>query len=81
MDLQTCNMQRSPLGGRGFESFGEDPLLSGMITAAYINGVQSKGVSACVKHYVANDQEFERFSADCESRLAREGRRGAEAQS
>lgn len=57
-------MQRSPLGGRGFESFGEDPTLSGLITAAYINGLQSQGVAACVKHYVANDQEFERFSID-----------------
>lgn len=57
-------MQRSPLGGRSFESFAEDPTLSGMITAAYCNGVQSKQVAACVKHFVANEQEFERFSND-----------------
>ncbi|KDE04413.1 hypothetical protein MVLG_05128 [Microbotryum lychnidis-dioicae p1A1 Lamole] len=60
----TCNMQRSPLGGRGFESFAEDPHLSGMLTANYVEGVQSTGVAACVKHFVANDQEFERFSSD-----------------
>ncbi|KAM0789495.1 hypothetical protein ACM66B_000314 [Microbotryomycetes sp. NB124-2] len=60
----TCNMQRSPLGGRGFESFAEDPYLSGMVTSAYVNGLQSKGVAACVKHFVGNEQEFERFSTD-----------------
>ncbi|KAJ7498630.1 glycoside hydrolase family 3 protein [Mycena latifolia] len=59
----TVNTQRSPLGGRGFESFSEDPVLNGMIAAAYINGVQSKGVSATIKHYVANDQEFQRERA------------------
>ncbi|KAG6861560.1 hypothetical protein C0995_014856 [Termitomyces sp. Mi166 len=56
----TVNTQRSPLGGRGFESFSEDPCLNGTIAAAYINGLQSKGVSATIKHYVANDQEFQR---------------------
>ena len=56
----TVNTQRSPLGGRGFESFSEDPVLNGTIAAAYINGLQSKGVSATIKHFVANDQEFER---------------------
>jgi beta-glucosidase len=57
----TVNTQRSPLGGRGFESFSEDPHLNGTIAAAYINGLQSKGVAATIKHYVANDQEFERY--------------------
>ena len=56
----TVNTQRSPLGGRGFESFSEDPHLNGTIAAAYINGLQSKGVAATIKHFVANDQEFER---------------------
>lgn len=62
------NTQRSPLGGRGFESFSEDPVLNGTIAAAYINGLQSKGVSATIKHYVANDQEFQRFSISSKDR-------------
>ncbi|KAG6817888.1 hypothetical protein H0H87_001720 [Tephrocybe sp. NHM501043] len=62
----TVNTQRSPLGGRGFESFSEDPHLNGTIAAAYINGLQSKGVSATIKHFVANDQEFQRFSISSE---------------
>ncbi|KAJ7180401.1 glycoside hydrolase family 3 protein [Mycena crocata] len=70
----TVNTQRSPLGGRGFESFSEDPILNGTIAAAYINGLQSKGVSATLKHYVANDQEFQRFSisSDLSERALRE---------
>lgn len=57
-------MQRSPLGGRGFESFSEDPYLAGAISAATINGIQSKGVGATIKHFVANDQEHERQSSN-----------------
>jgi len=70
----TVNTQRSPLGGRGFESFSEDPHLNGTIAAAYINGLQSKGVAATIKHYVANDQEFERMSisSDVGERALRE---------
>ncbi|TFK64048.1 glycoside hydrolase family 3 protein [Pluteus cervinus] len=70
----TVNIQRSPLGGRSFESFSEDPHLNGTIAAAYINGLQAKGVSATIKHYVANDQEFERFSisSDLSERALRE---------
>ncbi|KAF8892689.1 glycoside hydrolase family 3 protein [Infundibulicybe gibba] len=60
----TCNIQRSPLGGRSFESFSEDPYLSGMMSSAYINGLQSEGVAATIKHFVANDQEHERTAAD-----------------
>ncbi|KAI0700577.1 glycoside hydrolase family 3 protein [Cytidiella melzeri] len=62
----TINTQRSPLGGRGFESFSEDPHLNGKIAAAYVNGLQSTGVSACIKHFVANDQEFQRMSVSSE---------------
>ena len=58
----TVNIQRSPLGGRGFESFSEDPHLNGTIAGAYINGVQSEGVAATIKHYVANDQEYQRYA-------------------
>jgi beta-glucosidase len=60
----TVNLHRSPRGGRHFESYSEDPELSSRICVAYISGVQSQGVGACVKHFVANDQEFERFTID-----------------
>jgi len=60
----TTNMQRSPLGGRGFESFSEDPYLAGAMSAATIKGIQSTGVAATIKHYVCNDQEDQRQSVD-----------------
>ncbi|MEM7140249.1 MAG: glycoside hydrolase family 3 C-terminal domain-containing protein [Actinomycetota bacterium] len=60
----TVNLHRSPRGGRHFESYSEDPALSSRICVAYISGVQSQGVGACVKHFIANDQEFERFTID-----------------
>ncbi|KAI9643861.1 beta-glucosidase [Ciborinia camelliae] len=56
----TINMQRSPLGGRGFESFSEDPVLSGLGAAALVNGIQETGVQATIKHFVCNDQEHNR---------------------
>ena len=60
----TVNMQRSPLGGRGFESFSEDPVLAGQCAAAVVNGIQDTGVQAAIKHFVANDQEHERMAVD-----------------
>ncbi|KAG9126937.1 hypothetical protein FRC07_001313 [Ceratobasidium sp. 392] len=62
----TVNIQRSPLGGRGFESYSEDPLLSGTLARAFIKGVQSENVAATIKHYVCNDSEFERMSMSSE---------------
>lgn len=58
----TINMARYPLGGRNFESFGEDPLLTSAIAVAYVIGVQEEGVGACAKHFVANDVEFARLT-------------------
>lgn len=60
----TVNMHRSPLNGRGFESFSEDPCLSGILAARIIEGVQSGGSAAVLKHFVANDQETEKRSVD-----------------
>jgi beta-glucosidase len=60
----TVNLHRSPLGGRHFECYSEDPLLTGEIAAGYIAGVQEGGVAATVKHFVANDSETDRFTVD-----------------
>lgn len=61
MMLAPCvNIQRTPYGGRNFESFGEDPHLASRMAVAYIKGVQSQGVIATVKHFAANNQEFQR---------------------
>ena len=62
----TINLHRSPLGGRHFEAFSEDPVLTADLAAAYVRGVQDNGVGATVKHYVANDYETDRFTASTE---------------
>ena len=60
----TINLHRSPLGGRHFECFSEDPLLTGVLATSYVRGLQSKQIGACPKHYIANDFETDRFNAD-----------------
>ena len=62
----TVNLHRSPLGGRHFEAYSEDPLLTARLCVAFVKGLQSQGVGASVKHYVANDSEFERMSISSE---------------
>lgn len=60
----TVNLHRSPLGGRHFEAYSEDPYLTGVIGTGYVQGVQSGGVGTTVKHFVANDAETDRFTVD-----------------
>src|SRR6266571_1428004 len=64
----TINLMRSPLGGRGFECFAEDPVLTAEIAVAYVTGVQEAGVATTVKHYVGNDSETDRWNY--EARIA-----------
>ena len=70
----TVNLHRNPLAGRNFECFSEDPHLSAVSAVAIIDGIQSRGVGACVKHLVANDSEFERhtISSEVGERVLRE---------
>lgn len=70
----TLNLHRGPLAGRHFECFSEDPLLAGRTGAALIRGIQSRGVAATAKHYVANDSETGRLTLDAriDERVLRE---------
>ena len=70
----TVCIVRTPLAGRTFESFSEDPLLTARIAGAYVEGVQAGGVACCIKHFACNDQEHERMtiSAEVDERALRE---------
>ncbi|WP_329278435.1 beta-glucosidase family protein [Streptomyces sp. NBC_00691] len=61
----TVNLHRTPLGGRHFEAYSEDPFLTGAVGTGYVQGVQDGGVGTTVKHFVANDAETDRFTVDC----------------
>ena len=60
----TINVMRTPLGGRGFESFGEDPVLIARLAVAYVDGLRQASVAAAAKHYVGNDSETQRWTYD-----------------
>ena len=68
------NIKRSPLCGRNFEYFSEDPYLAGELSSSYINGVQSRGVGTSIKHFAANNQEYQRMycSSEVDERTLRE---------
>ena len=70
----TVNLHRHPFGGRHFECYSEDPWLTSRIAVALIRGLQEAGIGACIKHYVANDSEFERhtISSEVDERTLRE---------
>ena len=70
----TINIHRDPRGGRNFESFSEDPVLTGHLAAALVNGIQSQGVGTCLKHFICNECETSRkkYSANIDERTLRE---------
>ena len=70
----TINLHRHPLGGRHFECYSEDPILTGELASSYVKGVQSEGVSACLKHFIGNDTEYQRHfvSSNIDERTLRE---------
>lgn len=61
----TINLHRTPLGGRLFECFSEDPYLTGVLAAAYVSSLQAKGIAASPKHFLANESEAQRTTVDC----------------
>src|SRR5262245_12597552 len=70
----TLNLQRHPLGGRNFETYSEDPMLTAAVAVGFVRGLQGHGVAACVKHFVGNDAEIERLtiSSEIDERTLRE---------
>lgn len=60
----TINLHRSPLGGRHFEAYSEDSVLSGKLASAFVQGIQGQGVGACLKHFIANDAETDRHTVN-----------------
>jgi len=70
----TVNLHRTPIGGRNFECFAEDPVLTAALAVAYVRGVQEHRVASCIKHFIANDTEFERntISSEVDERTLRE---------
>jgi beta-glucosidase len=70
----TVNLHRTPVGGRNFECFAEDPVLTSALAVAYVHAVQAHRVASCIKHFIANDTEFERMtiSSEVDERTLRE---------
>ena len=70
----TVNLHRTPIGGRNFECFSEDPVLTAALAVAYVRAVQANRVASCIKHFIANDTEFERntISSEVDERTLRE---------
>jgi beta-glucosidase len=70
----TVNLHRTPIGGRNFECYSEDPVLTAQLSSAYVRGLQHERVAACVKHFVGNDTELERMtiSSEIDERTLRE---------